>query len=44
MTCGLVESFKQDKKNKNANTPSSNVIIRDGVIIPTRQWVTFKEH
>jgi hypothetical protein len=42
MTCGL-ESFKQDKKNKNANTPSSNVIIRDGVI-PTRQWATFKEH
>jgi hypothetical protein len=42
MTCGL-ESFKQDKKNKNGNTPSSNVIIRDSVI-PTRQWVTFKEH
>ena len=36
MTCGL-ESFNRDKKNKkNANTPSSNVII--GMeLIPTRQ-------
>jgi predicted acylesterase/phospholipase RssA len=27
---GWLESFKQDMKNRNTNTPSSNVIIRDG--------------